>query len=83
MTLTKEQQIIEANRAAALLNDPLIVGAFSEIERDCIDLWIGGGTAEEREKTWMLLQTLRVFKSKLQSILDNGDFVKRSLEERE
>jgi hypothetical protein len=69
-----EQIIRDADHAQALLEDPMIMGAFAEIEAELLSKWRGSPTrdTEGREAAWMMLRALDLFRAVFLHHVANG-----------
>ncbi|KVL90769.1 hypothetical protein [Burkholderia stagnalis] len=76
----EEQQ--RGRRAAEILEDDVLIGAFDEIEQEAISEWRSGGDPQSPValNAWHRLQALEAIKGKLQSIMDTGRLAAQSLE---
>lgn len=60
-----------AMRARELLQDPLMVEAFSSIQEHCFDSWAGSKDSGAREGYWHQLQALRALKGRFEAIIED------------
>lgn len=79
-----EREIQRGERAAQLLNEPLLVEAFSEIEREYIEQWKNSPARDEagREKLWLTLKLLHRVHGHLTQTLETGQIAKATLAHR-
>ncbi len=71
-----EEAIRQAERARALLDNPLLAGAFAELEADFLRVWRTSGThaVAEREASWQMLRALDALRGRLEAAVTNGAF---------
>lgn len=74
--MTPEEEVIRAGKAEQLMKDPLIVEAFSEIEKGLLALIQTSAfkDAESREKYCQMLINLACVKQHLHTTMDTGKF---------
>lgn len=65
-----------AMRARELLQDPLMIEAFSSIQEHCFDSWAGSKDSGAREGYWHQLQALRALKGHFEAILE-GEMISK------
>jgi hypothetical protein len=77
----RRAEIARAERARALLNDPLLIEAFATLEQDYIDGWTRTGVdqSEGREAIWRHLQALRQVRAHLESAVQTGRMARHQL----
>ena len=75
--------IATAERAHALLTDPLLVDAFARLESKWMDAWKNSPArdADGREEIWRLLRTLTALRGELESVLQDGTVARHKLDE--
>ena len=86
--MTGEEAIRRAERAHALLTDPLIVETFAALEAEYIRLWRRNdpqapSTPEGRDALWLLLQNLETFRGMFQAYIRTGQVAAAQRDERE
>ena len=82
--MTPEQEIARAHQAQALLDDPLLIEAFTTIEQEIINTWTASPSRDEsgREKLWLMQQMLRRVKAHLESVVQSGTLAKATVKMR-
>ena len=75
------QEIDRANRVEALLENPLIEEAFSELEKEFVEALRNTAIAdsENREHIYRLLQALEALKGHFTKVLQDGKLAKERL----
>jgi|TARA_R100001086_G_scaffold247230_1_gene180958 hypothetical protein len=65
-------------QAKRLLNDPLLVEAFTELEQNLKNTWTFSsvGDIEAREQVWLSLRLLERIRLHLTSIVETGEMAK-------
>ena len=65
-------------QAKRLLNDPLLVEAFTELEQNLKNTWMFSsvGDIEAREQVWLSLRLLERIRLHLTSIVETGEMAK-------
>ena len=65
-------------QAKRLLNDPLVVEAFAELEQNLKNTWefSSVGDTEAREQVWLSLRLLERVRLHLTSIVETGEMAK-------
>tara|TARA_R100000995_G_scaffold48357_1_gene23152 strand:+ start:6460 stop:6720 length:261 start_codon:yes stop_codon:yes gene_type:complete len=68
-------------RAQAILKDPLVVEALETLEQQYIDAWKTSPNRDEegRERIYLLMKSLEVFKGHLISVVETGKLADREL----
>jgi hypothetical protein len=81
MAEDKELTIARAHRAAALLDDDLIKGAYDLIEADLIQAWIGSEPRDSdgRERVWNMIHANRKHRDYLQRVINDGKIASAEL----
>lgn len=76
-----EHEIQRGERAALLLQDELIVGAFETIEKELTEQWQNSPVrdVEGREKLWLSLKLLQKVHGHLTSVVETGQIAKLTL----
>ena len=68
-------EVVEkGHRAEALLNDPLIVEALSEIEQTLRDQWDDANTTDIREELWYTMKGMQRFTHLLFLTIEQGEY---------
>lgn len=75
--------IERGQRAAALLQDPLIVEALDGIEQTLRDQWENAVTTDIREELWYTLKGMQRFKNLLTISIENGVYEKALMEKQD
>lgn len=65
-----------AERASALLADPVLKEAFERARQAAIEDWIGGETTHDREEAWHRVHALAEARRMLRVMLDDGEHAK-------
>lgn len=79
--MTDKQKLIDkGNHAKRLLEDAVLLEAFSRVEADLFDEWKSSGTHEydERSELFLTFKCLERLKARLRAILDDGTIASRS-----
>ncbi|WDW06030.1 hypothetical protein PWE35_09360 [Stenotrophomonas maltophilia] len=76
-------EIRDGQEAERLLNHPLLLQAFELIEKDIQDQWLNSPArdVDGREKLHLMTKLLHRLKGQLQSVVENGQIVQRTLEQ--
>lgn len=84
--MTDEEQelrgrIAQAERARAIIEDPLLVNAFNMLEQRFVNAWrfTPADATEMRERLWHHLQALNEVRAELNSVLDDGTLARQAL----
>lgn len=82
MTLDDENR--RGDEARRILQEPLLVEAFDEIEKELTQAWMQSPArdAEGREKTWLMVKLLHRVHGHLESVMANGQMAKATLLDR-
>ena len=77
-----ERAIQAGKQAKQLLDTPVLVMAFEQIEREAFDHWIAspGGAVEARERLHAGVLAVRKLRQKLEALVTNGLMSEASLE---
>lgn len=72
--MSNEQSIIDANRAAQILNDPMIQAFFDDMQTKIFEAWTDtrNSQEDERERLWMMQQILQQFQGHFLNYMTNG-----------
>lgn len=68
-------------RAAALLNDELLIEAFDVVTKFYHDQWEQSPDADKRDRVWLANQSLKMVKAHLMAILNGGKLAAISLDD--
>lgn len=81
--IRRREEILRAEKARALLTDPLISEAFATLEDEYVTSWITSPVrdAEARETIWRHLQALRKVHAHLNSVVTTGTMARQQLRE--
>tara|TARA_R110000824_G_scaffold31047_2_gene101483 strand:- start:2500 stop:2754 length:255 start_codon:yes stop_codon:yes gene_type:complete len=79
MSLVDEQE--RGRRATAILSDPILKEALSEIRNSYITAWSQSddSDAELRERAFFLLRAVDAFEGHLKSVVTTGDMATRQI----
>jgi hypothetical protein len=82
--VTPEEEIQRAERAALLLNEPLMAEAFETIETKLRDAWETSPArdVDGRETLWLSIKLLKQLKSHLTSVIETGQLASEGLARR-
>ena len=80
--MDKQKIISNGISAQRLLDDPIITGAFEQLERMYINDWKSSKVDDvvKRDMAYTSMRVLQDFKSALQSIVDSGKIAGKQLE---
>lgn len=72
--MSPEEEIARAARAAAIIEDPLVVDALDAIRSAALHAWENSAPhdTEGRERAWHRLRAANEFRANLQSHVDTG-----------
>ena len=75
--------IRDGQEAERLLSHPLLLQAFELIEKDIQDQWLNSPArdVDGREKLHLMTKLLHRLRGQLQSVVENGQIVQRTLEQ--
>jgi hypothetical protein len=78
--MSKQIDIEQGNHAKRLLEDEVLLDAFSRIEKDLFDEWKSSDLNEYEARTdmFLTLKCLERLKARLRAILDDGIIASRS-----
>lgn len=78
--MSKQIAIEQGNHAKRLLEDEVLLDAFSRIEKDLFDEWKSSDLNEYEARTdmFLTLKCLERLKARLRAILDDGIIASRS-----
>lgn len=74
------QRIYDADLARQILENPVFIAAWSDLENEVIDQWKSSNSADARERSHQQLMTLYAVKSQIQQTLETGKLAKVELE---
>jgi hypothetical protein len=79
--MSTEEEIRRAERARALLDDPLVAEALAALERAAIEEWraTAARDVETRERAWLMLQLARRFRAHFENLVAAGTLAKGRL----
>ena len=82
--MTPEQELSRAVSSEQILNNPLVIEAFQDIEKDVVDRIAICDVKDSayREKLCLLLSSLRMFKSVFESHVQTGKMAEMTLKQR-
>jgi hypothetical protein len=80
--MTPEQQILRAEKAQQLLNDPMIAEAFERLEKDVAEAWARSSIrdTEGQHELLLIMQTARKFKAIFSEYVATGELLKQRLQ---
>jgi len=83
-----EEQIARANRAQAILDDPLVVETFAAVEAECVKRWRNGdeegrSSPEMREAVWQLLKNMETFRGMFAAYIRTGKVAAAEIERKQ
>lgn len=75
--------IAQAERARALIEDPLLVGAFDRLHDRLLAAWLNSpaDAPELRERLWHHIQALAEVRAELNTVLNDGVMARSALDE--
>lgn len=79
--LTLEQRVLRGKRAAALLDDELMIEAGEQAEAAIVDRWKEERNPAQREVLWCSLQSVHAVALWLIRNVDDGAIAKRQLDQ--
>jgi hypothetical protein len=84
MTDKTEYEIQNGERAAQLLQEPILVEALETIEQEYIDQWKNSPVRdhEAREKLWLMVKTAQKFRLELEQVMNTGKVARATLAQR-
>jgi hypothetical protein len=79
-----ETEILRGERAKQLLEEPLLVEAFTTIEKELTEQWLSSPVrdVEAREKLYLTLKCLQRVKGHIATVMDTGTLAKATLAQR-
>ena len=82
MESEEEKEVRDAERAKALLEDPILQEAFDKMEKEYISKWKTTETKdkEERDILWQLVWAIGELRTHLSVIMQRGEFHKDRLQ---
>lgn len=74
----------QAERARAIIEDPLLVNAFEQLDARFLAAWRNSPAdqPELRERLWHHIQALAEVRAELNTVLNDGTMARAALEER-
>lgn len=77
--MNSDEEISRGERAALLLNDPLLAEAFVRLAALYIEQWESASArdTEGREKLWLMVKVLGQIKGHLQTVMETGKLAAR------
>ena len=78
-----QKAVSRAARAKMLMDDELMLEAFSRLETEYVNYWKATPVRDQdaRERVWHAIQVIGKVKGHLQIVLDDGKLAKRDLDE--
>jgi hypothetical protein len=75
--------VAQAERARAIIDDPLLVGAFEALDARYLMKWrySPADQPEMRERIWLYLQAIAEVRAELNTVLNDGTMAKAALDE--
>lgn len=72
--MTPEEEVARAARAAAILEDPLVVDALDAMRASALSAWENSTPDDTtgRERAWHRMRAVNEFRAHLQSHVDTG-----------
>jgi hypothetical protein len=83
VSVSEDEIIARANRAQAILTDPLVVETFAGLEAVYISQWRDASSPEARETMWLLLQNLMTFRAAFGQYIRQGQVAVAARDQRE
>ena len=83
MALDKtETDVRRGERAAALMNDEILVESFDTLEREYVEAWrmTAARDTDARERLWQAVQIVGKVRQHLSTVLDRGKLSAKELE---
>lgn len=65
-------EILKGAHARKLLDDPVLVEAFDQLEEDYVSEWKSSTDADKREQAWHSVKALQDIRTRLRVISDRG-----------
>jgi len=83
--MSPEEEIRRAERARAILGDPLVTEALAALESAATEAWrsTGAHDVDTRERAWLMLRLAERFRAHFESLVENGRLAKSRLVELE
>lgn len=78
MALRKDRE--RAERARALLDDPLLVEVFDTLEREFFEGWSNSRSLDEREEIYNMIRVVRAVRDRLDKVVQDGMIAARQLD---
>ena len=79
--LTLEQRVLRGKRAAAMLDDDLMIEAGEAVEAAIVDAWKREMNPERRQVLWCELQAVHRVALWLNQAVDDGAIAKRQIDQ--
>lgn len=75
--MSDQSDLNRAARARELLENPLLIEALAEIEKEVIETWTktGAGQSEDRERLFLILKAKQKFVLMLESWVNTGKLI--------
>jgi hypothetical protein len=82
--MTEEEQIARANRAAAIVNDPVFKESMAAMQKEIVDTWAASPARDRDGKEWLwnFYQVSLKFEEQLKSIMNTGKIALDALQQR-
>lgn len=79
--MTPEEEVARAERAALLLNEPLLAEAFDTLHTEYTNAWLASPARDTqgRETLWLTLKLLERVKQHLHTTVQTGQLASESL----
>jgi hypothetical protein len=74
-----DQDIRRGHRAAELLADPILAGAFQELDAEILQAWRKSANPDEREALHHRMIALAAVKSKLEVLVGRGEWAENDV----
>jgi hypothetical protein len=79
--MTSDEQILRAEKAQRLLQDPLMAEALERLEKDVSDAWARSSIRDKegQHELLLMMQTARKFKAIFTEYIQTGELLKHQL----
>jgi hypothetical protein len=79
-----EDEVRAGDRARAILEDPLVAGAFAQLEARCLDEWRRSNPTDValRERMFLTLSVIETVREDFASFVTTGRLARRALVDR-
>lgn len=79
-----EEEVRQGERARAILEDPIVVEAFAELETRCLNDWrsSAAGDIAQRERMFLTIGVIQALREDFSSLITTGRLARRSLADR-